>query len=317
MPVWTWAAAAVLVLAVVTPLTLDRLDRDGNPVMPEAAVVAPREAVADAAPAKALEEHDEAVPADQEQAPETQAKREAGRRLEDHAGEPSPAFAAAPLPEPTLGAASSSATLSGASGAANARPVVAPAPESRARERRRDAPAPAPESPVYAEGEALEEGLTTAPDLRRQVGKDDVAARDVASEAAPAAVTAPRKGQRAASQAVQVQGGFVSEEKKGALDPEEARAFARLASDTPSSATAWRERREEWRGFASAHPQSRRVDEARVRVIEAGLEAWRAGGDPDDLARARADADAYLERPDARQTERVLRALEDAPESPR
>jgi hypothetical protein len=314
MPGWTWAAAAVLVLAVVTPLTLDRLDRDGAPALPEAAVVAPKAA---AAPAEAREEHDEALPADGEQAPEAPAEREAGRRLEDRAGEPSPAFAAAPPPEAKLGAASRPETPSPVRGAEAPRLVGAPARESRARERRRAAPASIPEAPVLAEGEAREEALTTAPDLRRQVPTDDVVGRDAAPEAAPAEATAPRKDQRAAPPAVQAQGGLVSQEKKGVLDPEEARTFARLASGTPSSADAWRERREEWRGFVTAHPQSRQVDEARVRVIEAGLEAWRAGGDPDDLTRARADADAYLERSDARQSERVLRALENAPESPR
>ncbi len=49
-----------------------------------------------------------------------------------------------------------------------------------------------------------------------------------------------------------------------------------------------------------------------MRVVEAGLEAWRAGGDPEDLARARADAAAYLARDDAVLEERVRRALERA-----
>jgi hypothetical protein len=109
--------------------------------------------------------------------------------------------------------------------------------------------------------------------------------------------------------------GLASAEKKAV--GEDVLAFARLARRTPSDAVGWRELREAWRAFVEAHPGSRHADEARVRIIEAGLEAWRAGGDPDDLTRARADAEAYLARDDARQAERIRRALETAPESPR
>jgi len=62
----------------------------------------------------------------------------------------------------------------------------------------------------------------------------------------------------------------------------------------------------------ATRPRSRHVDEARVRVIEAGLEAWREGGEPEDLARAREDAEAYLARDDARLKQRVRGALEAA-----
>jgi hypothetical protein len=119
----------------------------------------------------------------------------------------------------------------------------------------------------------------------------------------------------ATPQAAGRQEGFAAAEKKNV--PEDALPYARLVGATPSDTTAWREHREEWRAFVAAYPRSRRADEARVRVIEAGLEAWRTGADPEDLARARADGEAYLARDDARQKERVLHALRTAPESPR
>jgi hypothetical protein len=47
-------------------------------------------------------------------------------------------------------------------------------------------------------------------------------------------------------------------------------------------------------------------------MIEAGLEAWAAGGDPGDYTRARADAAAYLKRDGASQKGRIRRAIEEA-----
>jgi hypothetical protein len=95
---------------------------------------------------------------------------------------------------------------------------------------------------------------------------------------------------------------------------EKVQAFGLLTRSDPQSAEAWRERREAWRLFIRDHPGSPRLDEARVRVIEAGIEAWRAAGEGEDLARAREDAEAYLARADARQKERVRRVLEDVGE---
>ncbi len=103
-------------------------------------------------------------------------------------------------------------------------------------------------------------------------------------------------------------------DKKSAVDEDEDTAsFGGLArSNAPADAVGWRERREAWRTFVAEHPESPHADEARVRVVEAGLEAWRAGGDPRDLDLAREDAAAYLARDDAALKERVRRALEAA-----
>ena len=306
VPVWTWAAAAVLLLAVVTPLTLDRLDRSGAPTRQDALPQAPKLG----AVSNDLEEQDEAAAADQDRALEAPGKREAGRdlRLEERAGEPEPAFAAAPAPEPIDAAASRPPTLSLASGAEDPRATAPAPPESRTPGRGTAAPSSDAEVAVLAEGEALEETLTGAPGLRRQVARDDVVARGAPAESAPVMATVPLKSRGAAAQTVEPQGDLASAEKRTVS--EDTLTFARLTRRTPSGAAAWREHREEWRAFVAAHPRSRHVDEARVRVIEAGLEAWRAGADPEDLARARTDADIYLARDDAQRKEHVLRALD-------
>ena len=56
-------------------------------------------------------------------------------------------------------------------------------------------------------------------------------------------------------------------------------------------------------------PAGPQADEARVRMIEAGREAWRGGSDPADEALLRKDAADYLDRGDAGQKERVQRLL--------
>ncbi len=93
----------------------------------------------------------------------------------------------------------------------------------------------------------------------------------------------------------------------GAADSEV--AFRRLDAVRPRSADGWRRLRDEWAAFVSAHPETPLTDEARVRAIEAGYEAWLTAGDADDEAAFRRDARAYLERADARQAERVRRLL--------
>ncbi len=314
LPVWTWAAAAVLLLAIVTPLTLDRLDHGGGTPTRQDPVAQPRQESAKLATrSNDREEPDDVAGADRHRAPETEGKRETGRarRLEERAGEPEPAFAAPPAPAP-IGAAASRPQTPAPASETLPPPAAVPGRESRPAERWADAPSPDTAS-APAEGEAREEALAAAPEARPQRAKDDRRAPGVVGEPAP--VTAPVKGQGATPQALERSGGLTSVEKKTV--PEDALPYARLARATPAGAAAWREHREAWRAFVSAHPQSRHADEARVRVIESGLEAWRAGADPEDLARARADGEAYLGRDDAKQRQRVRRALEDASESPR
>lgn len=63
--------------------------------------------------------------------------------------------------------------------------------------------------------------------------------------------------------------------------------------------------RERWRRVVEAQPEGPRADDARVRMIEAGIEAYRLGGDEADRLQALRDAEAYLARADAAQAGHV------------
>lgn len=99
-------------------------------------------------------------------------------------------------------------------------------------------------------------------------------------------------------------------ETAAAAAPSSETTFRSLLRTPPSDADGWRGRREGWRVYAEEHSGGPHADEARVRVIEAGVAAWRAGGRDDDLERALADLAAYLGRDDARQKDRARRAVE-------
>jgi len=86
-------------------------------------------------------------------------------------------------------------------------------------------------------------------------------------------------------------------------------SYEALLARSARSLEEARELREAWRVHAASEADAARADEARVQVIELGAAAWRLGGGPEDRTRLEADADAYLESPDARQAERVRRIL--------
>jgi hypothetical protein len=103
-------------------------------------------------------------------------------------------------------------------------------------------------------------------------------------------------------------------EKKGKAESAErmtALGFSELENRSAETAEAARRLREAWRRLAHQESDPRRADEARVRVAELGALAYRLGGEREDAALARADAEAYLGRADAAQGPRV-RALLDA-----
>jgi hypothetical protein len=88
--------------------------------------------------------------------------------------------------------------------------------------------------------------------------------------------------------------------------------WRRLDAARPSTPAEWRRLREEWRRFVARDPGGPQADAARVRTIEAGREAWRAGSDAADEALFRQDAASYLERGDAAQKQRVKRLVAEA-----
>jgi hypothetical protein len=271
LPVWTWAAAAALLLAAVTPLTIRRLPR------------APAQRPVATTPAVPLA-HESAAPVPEpvlaaSASPPAQARPTAGRLGESPsrpASGPSARPSAVPLARSEL--ASDEARAEGMFAREVAAEAPAP-PSGAAVATMADVDAVVLQTPGAAKA-------TAAPETR---GKG--ALGGVRPQVAEATVGAGRRQEEARV--------VVGD----AVDPE--RAFRRLDATRPGSADEWRRLRDDWAAFVAAHPDEPRADEARVRAIEAGREAWLSGGDPDDEAAWRSGARAYLERADARQVERV------------
>ena len=105
------------------------------------------------------------------------------------------------------------------------------------------------------------------------------------------AFAAPERERAGAPAAAAPMASSVRQDERIAGDvsvPESERAFGRLEASRPRTAAQWRRLRDAWSAFAAAHPDDPRADEARVRAIEAGREAWLAGGADDDEAAFRA-----------------------------
>ncbi len=264
VPAWTWAAAAALLLAVVTPLTLRQLRPASTAPLPPGPLPEPKRAEGSR----------------QSEPPSTPAFRPLPRGK----GVPAPAPTPAALP---------------------AAPAVAPAP----------VPAAAP--PEKAEADFAREPVPLSPAPAQAVVARDAAARAPAGNMAEEGVAA-RAGERprvaTAESPDESRAPAVSAGKAGLAGgvseegPSED-AFRRLEAVRPRSAAEWRGLREAWNAFAASQPDRLRADEARVRAIEAGREAWRSSGRPDDETAFRRDAAGYLERNDALQKDRVKRLV--------
>jgi hypothetical protein len=291
-PAWTWVAAAAALLAVVVPLTLMRLP-GGSPQEEKAPApgfaatqpVAPPEAPVAASPARL------GPPPAELQArmakPETRAEASA-----DMAG------AAGGRPAPA------EALASGGPGAAA--PGVLPPPS---------APSPLADS---REPEAKAAFATPAPrpspekDEAKPSAGGDVTARETGTASLERA--RPPAGEE---RGARVQGQPEAPAPEGALKRAAPRAtveadrlYRTLLFRSAQTLGEARELREAWRSFSQLHPEGAPADEARVRVVETGARAYRLGSDPEDLARLRDDARAYLDRKDAVQAARVRAVLE-------
>lgn len=133
--------------------------------------------------------------------------------------------------------------------------------------------------------------------------------------------TAPQQAERDAfvEERKQRQEGFASAPAEAAASGAEASrltlqktapsaAFRALLERRAGTIAEARGLREAWRAFAQGAPAAE-ADEARVRAIEAGREAFGLSGESADLDQLRRDAAAYLKREDARQMERVRAIL--------
>jgi anti-sigma factor RsiW len=285
VPAWTWAAAAALFLAVITPLTLREARHaadEARPPAPTAAKTAP------------LTEEPNAAP--EARAPRPTAAPQGGSR----AVPPPPA--ALPLE-------------------VRATPRAAAATGEATPRERKDQPtvnAFAREAPAPAE---RDEGVATgAPaDLEPQGAVGGVAGGVVSQDAADREKrerVAPRAAVTAESASPMMSAAGAGHEATPASLKAQEDAVRRLEAVRPRTAAGWRRVREQWDALAAAETDPVRADEARVRAIVAAREAWRAGGDEGDAAAFRAGAESYLRRDDARQKPRVEGLLAEATARP-
>jgi hypothetical protein len=314
LPVWTWAAAAALLLAVVTPLTLNR--RAGvSPAATAAYRPAPDAGVkpepdapspASAAAGKDITLEDRSV---KEESPSVDRQLEAKLRVDAGSRTQQPAPPAPPARAPQAGSAPPEDRKVQETVVADAEaPAMAP-PSTR--------PRPAAPGGPYAQQQAPVQSQSTAAFAEAPV--EAPAAGAEGASVAASNETARDEGllKRDAPARQKAAGGSAAGRVSSAVGSSDEKVFRLLQeAATPGTLAALRERREAWRSFTRDFPASPRVDEARVRVVETGIEAWRAGGDAADLALTRADAATYLARRDAAQALRVRALVETLPETP-
>jgi anti-sigma factor RsiW len=263
VPAWTWAVAAALLLAVVTPLTLRQLRPAPSEAPRVAAALPPSASPGESKPTEDAGRPE--LPSARPVRPQARAK-----------GAPAPATAA-PAPAARLAPA----------------PVPPAAPRETAEADFAREPVPRPPAPAQAAvARDAAAAARVAADNEAGEGLRVAAAESAAQSTAPA-LSAGRAGAA----------GGVPEERA----PED--AFRRLEAARPRTVDEWRRLRDEWNALAAFAPDPLRADEARVRAIVAGRQAWLSGGSADDEAALRRDVAAYLERTDALQKDRVKRLL--------
>lgn len=91
--------------------------------------------------------------------------------------------------------------------------------------------------------------------------------------------------------------------------------YAELRARRPETPQAARELRDAWRRLAQVRPEGAEADEARTRTIDLGLAAWQLSGEAQDRAVLLRDLADYLARKDAPQAER-MRVLRQSVERP-
>jgi Putative zinc-finger len=274
VPVWAWAAAAAVVLAVLTPATLHR--PAPVPTGPSGTAARDDGAQQSAPVSQTLEAPRPAAPAPAPSAgvPE-RVDRTPGRRPSG------PSASAPPAPTPALSrnqAPSGEAELAG----------FAAAPR-KASEETSPAAAPAPGA---------------APELLAGRDADERVAASAEPTPTPRLETAGVAKRRRAEEHT----ASMAEAVRVAPPTVEAR-YRALASRRVTTLEEARGLREAWRALAERDPGGPRADTARVGVIAAGAEAVRLGGDAEDLALLERDGAAYLARRDAAQADRVREIL--------
>jgi anti-sigma factor RsiW len=329
VPVWSWAVAAALLLAVVAPRVLQQAPRSAVEVKDE---MRPMEATRTVAPPAQAQAQAREAPAPAAVPPLLRAASPAASP-----GAPAPLVAASAdalrdeAPKrarlDALAQPAPSASSASSGGRAETERQVAPPGrdqgfgESRAKQEGgavpEDKAARAPAAkPAFAPPPPEPEVEESA---KSRFHADEPAKEPLEADAPMPATAGKDDGGRAANAV----GGLTA---AGATSIEERLAkktkarpagewypalMARTARTAKDAAEA-RALREEWRAFAVHYPSGPRGDEARVRVVEAGLVAFRLSNDPADKSLARQDGESYLRRDDATQGQRVRALLDTA-----
>jgi Putative zinc-finger len=320
--VWMATAAAAILVAVIAPLTLT-LRHAPQPARAPAMAPEAVDALKERALASEAPPMPQAAPTAFAEVPATPPaerrlqERDKSQKLARTAANGAP-VAAAPAAAPTAagGARSANAMESAAAARHDEGKAEPPAPAGFA-------PPPAsprstlPAAPVRqaVEGFERERRVEEAQAKVKDVQPHSVQAEstDLRDEARPL-----KKAEDGAATPVPVRkapvAGALSAHVASALPPDA--RFEGLRARRPASLAEARALRDAWEAFARDQPADSRADEARVRAIEAGVTAWRLGGDTADLARARAAAAAYLAADGSAQRPRVRALLETLPRSP-
>lgn len=286
-PMWVLTAAATLLLAVTAPLLLRR-QLDVTRVEPPAAVTLAPAPTQAPAPSPLLPEAQDRLRA-MGYVEEGNLERKRDGARSGRAAEEAPAKAPAARPDLK-------------DEALNAPPATAPA--------RRATPLPPP--PAAPAPERLPQGRATA-----QVESDDDA------RAAGVAGIEERQQRIERHSQPSAASSFATPPESAALETREvpkaalqktvpSAAFRALLERHAATIAEARGLREAWRAFVEGAPEGE-ADEARVRVIESGREAFRLSAERVDLDQLRRDASAYLKRADAHQAERVRALLRGLP----
>jgi hypothetical protein len=312
LPAWTWAAAAALVLGVVTPLTMVSLWSSREEPLPAPRPEAFSPPTVAASPlAGAMGEKEEMKPGPADERKLRQAAPASGRNTT-----PLPARGSIPATGPARDAFAPAPPAAPAEYAVAEAPApAAPTPSTLGLEARKRAPAlggPYAQQQVQTQEQAVTRPSTGT--VASAAPADEPAAAEAEPKALRSEPQAPPAARLQSKSAREKDGAGLREEvarsdEAGGDSPEG--GYQRLLVAPAQSLAALRARREAWRAFALRFPESPRADEARVRVVETGAAAWRLGHDPDDRARVREDAAAYLRKTDAAQKARVRAVLED------
>jgi hypothetical protein len=316
-PVWTWAAAAAVLLAVVTPLALRERAAQSPALLVVEEQVPPPAQDAPAGPAASAPKP-QAAPAGGDAGGLAEADRGRAEARSRRANQGAPtdrllrrdqAVESPPLSELQ----------------ASQDKLEAPAPE----------PAPTTTPPARLEEKAAVGtrafGYTSPPAASQRThgpsGQQQIAPPPAAAADRVVAVTADEfrdadlakeKDDRAQRQkrvttsdgAASTAGGAAA----GAAEGVGLGATGPVLTAAPRAAATGdeaRRRREAFRQVALADPDSSAADDARVGAIEQGVRAYRLDGRAEDRATAERDGRAYLARPGALQKPRVRALLKD------